>query len=232
MERVSTGITGLDKLTGGGFLKGSTTLLTGPTGSGKSIWSMQFLIKNAIESDDSGIYIPFDETTQNITQSSSNFGWKINELAEANKVVIYRLKPTDLHNFEPDKIENTLLNKLSSVIKKIGANRLVLDSMLPIMLRMNHEPHLFYSTLHYFTTATRELDVTSMLISPQMDELFYETLKMGADNIIELSFEPKGDSFTRYFSIKKMKGLDCSLAKHVFSIGKTGITVDPKKKII
>ncbi|MCD6229281.1 MAG: hypothetical protein J7K00_00565 [Candidatus Diapherotrites archaeon] len=233
MERVSTGIKGLDEIIGGGFLKGSTTFLTGPSGSGKSIWSMQFLTMAALESDESGIYIPFDETTRNITQSSCNFDWKINDLAERNKVVIYRLKPVDLHNFDPDKIENNLLNRLASVIKKIDATRLVLDSMLPIMLRMQDEPHKFYAILQYITDATKEVNVTNMLLAPQMGCSLCETaLKVAADNIIELSFEPKGNSFVRCFSIKKMKGLDHPLGKQCFSIGKKGITVDPGKKFI
>ncbi len=232
MERVSTGIKGLDEMIGGGFLKGSTTLLTGPSGSGKSIWSMQFLTMAALESDESGIYIPFDETTRNITQSSYNFGWKISDLAERNKVVIYRLKPADLHNFEPDKIENNLLNRLSSVVKRISATRLVLDSMLPIMLRMQDEPHHFYAILQYITDATKEVDVTNMLLAPQMDCSLCEALRVAADNIIELSLEPKGNSFARCFSIKKMKGSDHPLEKQCFSIGKKGITVDPEKKFI
>ena len=63
IERVGSGIPGLDKITGGGFEKNSTNLIVGGTGSGKSILGIQFLLEG-VKKGESCLYITFEEEKQ------------------------------------------------------------------------------------------------------------------------------------------------------------------------
>jgi circadian clock protein KaiC len=77
--KAPTGITGLDEMTGGGLPRGRTTLLVGGPGSGKTILALQFLVHGA-RSNEPGIFVAFEETSQRIESNARSFGWKLGEL--------------------------------------------------------------------------------------------------------------------------------------------------------
>jgi circadian clock protein KaiC len=74
--RIATGISGLDLMTCGGFLEGSSILLTGASGSGKSIMSLQFVV-NAALAGKKALYISFEESRHQILRNAASFGWNL-----------------------------------------------------------------------------------------------------------------------------------------------------------
>src|ERR1700728_3885660 len=75
-----TGITGFDEVTGGGLPKGRTTLLVGGPGSGKTIFSVQFLAHGAKACNEAGIFVAFEEAPKRIIANLRGFDWKLQEL--------------------------------------------------------------------------------------------------------------------------------------------------------
>ena len=73
VERVATGIKGFDELIEGGFPKGSSILITGPPGSGKSIFSMQYLYNGAMNGEN-GIYVYMDSPIDFLKEQARQFG--------------------------------------------------------------------------------------------------------------------------------------------------------------
>ena len=67
MERVKTGIPGFDDLVQGGFPKGASILVSGGTGSGKSIFAMQFIYNGAKQFNEPGLYVTLETNLKNIT---------------------------------------------------------------------------------------------------------------------------------------------------------------------
>jgi circadian clock protein KaiC len=78
--KASTGIAGLDEMTGGGLPRGRTTLLVGEPGSDKTILALQFLVHGAQNCDEPGIFVAFEETPQRIVVNAGSFGWELAEL--------------------------------------------------------------------------------------------------------------------------------------------------------
>ena len=78
--KAPTGIIGLDQMTGGGLPRNRTTLLLGGPGSGKTIFSLQFLVHGAVDCQEPGIFVAFEETSERIIANAKSFGWELEEL--------------------------------------------------------------------------------------------------------------------------------------------------------
>ncbi|MFX0185971.1 MAG: ATPase domain-containing protein, partial [Candidatus Hodarchaeota archaeon] len=83
MSTIKSGISGLDALFGPKeFPKGRQILLTGPPGSGKTVFGLQFLINGAIHSEEPGIFVSFDDLPRHIRADMLSFNWNIQQLEE------------------------------------------------------------------------------------------------------------------------------------------------------
>ena len=81
--RVPTGIPGMDELIEGGFEQGSTVLLTGGAGTGKTTLALQFLYNGAMEANEPGLFITFEEDKESLYRHTARFGWDFKALEEA-----------------------------------------------------------------------------------------------------------------------------------------------------
>jgi circadian clock protein KaiC len=126
--KAPTGIAGFDEITSGGLPKGRTTLLVGGPGSGKTIFSVQFLVHGAIELKEPGIFVAFEEAPKRIVANLSSFSWNLEELQRRN---LYFLDAQPM----PDLVQTGnfdlggLLAALEAKVKDMGARRIVFDAM-------------------------------------------------------------------------------------------------------
>ncbi|RJQ05582.1 MAG: hypothetical protein C4551_09170 [Bacillota bacterium] len=117
----ATGIAGLDEHLSGGVLRGTTTLVSGPVGSGKTVFALSFLLQGAAAGEP-GVFASFQESPLRLKQVGSNFGWDP-ETLEANRLlVMFHTPPLDV---EVDRFGHLLLEAVDSV----GARRVVLDAV-------------------------------------------------------------------------------------------------------
>jgi len=121
VERVETGIPGLDKLTDGGFVKGSSNLLAGTTGTCKTIFGCQFLLHGARKGEN-GVYLSLEQTKEEILADVASFGWnkEIEKYEKEGKIIIASQAPTDIKD-----VGDVAL----SFIRRVKAKRFVLDSL-------------------------------------------------------------------------------------------------------
>jgi circadian clock protein KaiC len=80
LRKAPTGIAGFDDISGGGLPRGRTTLLVGGSGSGKTIFSLQFLVNGARSYREPGIFVAFEETSQRIAANAQSFDWQLSQL--------------------------------------------------------------------------------------------------------------------------------------------------------
>ena len=126
--KAQTGIAGFDEVTGGGLPQGRTTLLVGGPGSGKTIFSVQFLAHGAQACKETGIFVAFEEAPKRIVANLRGFGWKLEEL-QRQKLYFMDAQPM------PDLIQSGnfdlggLLAALEVKAKEMGARRIVFDAM-------------------------------------------------------------------------------------------------------
>ncbi|HYY24462.1 MAG TPA: circadian clock protein KaiC [Candidatus Udaeobacter sp.] len=125
-----TGIQGLDEITFGGLPRGRTTLICGSAGCGKTTLSTEFLIRGALQYNEPGVFIAFEETAEELTKNVASLGFDIDDLIKRQKLVV------DYVHLERSEIEETgeydlegLFLRLGHAINSIGAKRVVLDTI-------------------------------------------------------------------------------------------------------
>ncbi|MDB5854148.1 MAG: hypothetical protein JWR22_2189 [Herminiimonas sp.] len=126
--KASTGIKGLDEMTGGGLPRSRTTVLIGGPGSGKTILALQFLVHGARACGEPGIFVAFEETAVRIVANADSFGWDLPAL-QRKKLYFLEAQPG------PDLVQSGtfdlsgMLAALAAQAKEMGAKRIVFDAL-------------------------------------------------------------------------------------------------------
>ena len=94
--RHATGIPGFDGLIEGGLEEGTVTLVSGKTGTCKSIFCGQFLYNGIVKNKESGIYITTEDSANNIKRQMKRFGWDYEELEKKGWIKIIEFEPMDV----------------------------------------------------------------------------------------------------------------------------------------
>ena len=236
MERIKTGIQGFDSLIEGGIPRGRTMLVSGATGTGKTIFSMQFLYNGALKFDEPGVYVTLDERPALIREDCLRFGWDLKKLESENKINLVDGSiakigmPSDEEfslpttGFDLDK----LLLETIRTIKRINAKRVVIDSIPALGFNFENEQDVRRAVLKLGYMLTRA-GVTSIMTS-EIEEGEAKFSKYGveeytADGVIVLHYLGIGTQSTRHLLIRKMRATKHSEEIHPIEIGSTGIIV-------
>jgi circadian clock protein KaiC len=130
LRKARTGIEGLDEITGGGLPAGRPTLVSGSAGAGKTMLATEFLVRGAIEFGEPGVFMMFEESSEELTTNVRSLGFDLTKLVAQKKIVL------DHVHIERSEIEETgeydlegLFLRLGHAIDTIGAKRVVLDTV-------------------------------------------------------------------------------------------------------
>ncbi len=134
-ELVKTGIEGLDERIGG-LLRGRSYLVTGETGTGKTLFSMTFLVRGAMMGEP-GIYVLVDEDYDDFVRGAYDFGWDIESLMSQRLLSVLTLMPDfveKLKNKPADVVVDSIVSGILEEAARIKARRLVIDPIAPLMV--------------------------------------------------------------------------------------------------
>src|SRR5215213_9979445 len=101
LPKTPTGILGLDEVTEGGLPTGRPTLICGGPGCGKTLLSMEFLVRGATEFNEPGVFVAFEETPEELTKNVKSLGFDLAELIKQKKLYLSYIK------VERNEIEET-----------------------------------------------------------------------------------------------------------------------------
>lgn len=229
MERVPTGIKGLDELIQGGFPRGSTILVSGGTGCCKTIFSMQYIYKGALDYKEPGLFVSVETNPRNIAWDMQSFGWDLGKLQQEKMLNIYKLHTAPKKAFS-DLIKDELL-KITSIVEQMGVKRLVVDSTTAFASLID-DPTSIRSMLYRFGDALKDLNCTAVFTAETKSERTafsaYGVEEFLSDGVIMLYFTPPN----RSIFVRKMRGTDHSKTVHPFEITEEGIIVKPKEQVL
>ncbi|HDI73252.1 MAG TPA: hypothetical protein ENF58_03870 [Candidatus Altiarchaeales archaeon] len=220
IERVKTGVDGLDKLIEGGFPKGHCILLSGAPGTGKTIFGVQYIYEGA-KNGEKGLYITFTEDIDDISLQASVFGLDLQKLIKNGSLKLLHI---DIEKFDikdiisevkKGKYQRLVIDSLSAIISHPVALEDVdvsyvlrdrLDRLLPSPLHMEVATRLLVNKI---VSEIKGLDCTSIIISELVEGvggLSRDTVsEFLVDGVITLQYVMVGIESSRNLMIRKMR---------------------------
>ena len=193
--KVKTGIPGFDELIDGGLIPNRIYLISGPAGSGKTIFSTQFLYNGIIQSGENGVYVTLEVTPEQLRQDMLYLGWNLKKLEKKNKLIIIDSSGSRIgfdthedHTVPRPYTREILLNEVCNCIKTSNAKRVVIDCIDALDLDIANSIELRKYILK-FTTILKSLGCTVFLIaeSPADNKISRDDIQgFTADGIITL----------------------------------------------
>lgn len=235
MERISTGVYGLDELIEGGYFKGSCVLITGKTGTGKTLFSASFVYSGALLGE-KAVYITTEETEEDLIEDvQSTFkDWYFKEQVENGLIKVVSIKPVllDTNEIEMSRFLKLYIHSILENLKKYASEeeikRVVIDSVSMIELFLK-DPYIAKVGLSLLIDALKKLKVTSILtgtIEEGSEKLSGSgIIEFIVDGVIKLDFVPVTEEFQRTLVIRKMRRTNHSTLVHPFQITPSGIRV-------
>lgn len=241
MNKVSTGIDGLDVLLSGGLPEKRTTLILGGPGSGKTTLCAQFLYDGIVKRNEKGIYISLDYSRETFLQDMLQFEWDFERFEKAGSFLflegsaIRRIPHTQNIQgtlYSPDDLTLEDLIELTSLyVKKLGAKRVVIDGLAALVFRFPDQTQRRAAILTLIESINA-LNVTTLIISEVSLHDFnreINTEEYLADGTIALFMLKDG---SRAIQIPKMRGVHVDIKPRPYSIvDKRGIEVFPNETI-
>jgi len=223
VEKLKTYITGFDGIANDGLPKGRTTLVSGTAGSGKTVFAAQFLSAGILNTDEHGVFVTFEETPDDIRRNKRGFGWDIETWEKEGRWAFVDASP------QPDNEAiivgqydlGALLARLEHAIKKVGAQRVVLDSLGSIFARFT-DATVVRSELFRIATLLRKLEVTAIITAERVEEYGeiarYNVEEFVADNVIVLRNILDDEKRRRTIEILKFRGALHQKGEYPFTI--------------
>jgi circadian clock protein KaiC len=215
-ERVRTGVAGLDEMLGGGLPKGRSTFLLGPTGSGKTTLSLQFVLEG-VRHGEPCLYANFEENPSQLAQQIGGLGVDPEEAKRKGLHFLYA-SPVEL------QIDSIIAEMFETVQRK-GIQRVVIDGVGDLLVAASDTQRLhgyLYALSQHFSVR----GVTGLFAYERAgrEQGLDARLSALADNIIQLDVELDGKA-RRTIRIVKARGVEHRLDKHELCITRDGVQV-------
>jgi len=229
LKKARTGIRGLDEVTLGGLPQGRPTLICGSAGCGKTLLSMEILIRGAIEHGEPGVFMSFEESSKDIAANVASLGFDLNKLADKKQVVV------DYVHIDRSEIEETgeydlegLFIRLGYAIDSIGAKRVVLDTIENLFGGLENQA-ILRAELRRLFKWLKDRGVTALITGERgSGQLTRHGLEeYVSDCVILLDHRVTDQISTRRLRIVKYRGSLHGTNEYPFIIDEKGISVIP-----
>jgi circadian clock protein KaiC len=229
LPKAPTGIQGLDEITAGGFPRGRPTLICGSAGAGKTLLAMQFLVCGAIEYNEPGVFMAFEETANELAQNVRSLGFDLEEMAAEKKLLV------DYVRIERSEIDETgdyylegLFIRLSAAIDSIGAKRVVLDTIENLFSGLQNEG-ILRAELRRLFRWLKDKGVTAVITAERGEGALtrHGLEEYVSDCVILLDHRVTDQVSTRRFRIVKYRGTAHGTNEYPFLIDEGGFSILP-----
>jgi circadian clock protein KaiC len=220
IERVQTGIPGLDDMIEKGFWRGSTTLIAGPTGSGKTILGLHFMRQGVLD-DEPGVYVGFQENPIQLARIMQHFDWDTESLMDGAAFELLYRSPVEM---QLDSVADELFNR----VREGRVKRVVIDALGDLQ-KSSADPRRFSDFMYALTQWFAAQNVTCLMLlelhqlfdSPSISD---EQISNMSDNVVLLGYTRDAE-MSRTIRIIKTRGSSHDHREHKFDITERGVTI-------
>lgn len=230
LRKAASGIAGLDAITFGGLPAGRPTLIAGAAGAGKSLFGLTFLVNGATRFDEPGVLMSFEERAEDIAANSASLGYDVDGLIAAGRLAIdyVRVERSEIEESGEYDLEG-LFVRLGYAIDKIGAKRVVLDTLEALFSGLGDGPVLRAELRRLFEWL-KARRVTALITAERGEEgrlTRHGIEEYISDCVITLDNRVDDQITTRRLRVVKYRGSAHGTNEYPFLIDEGGISVLP-----
>jgi circadian clock protein KaiC len=211
---------------------GRTVTVSGPPGSGKTTFGLQYLYSGAKDFDESGVYLSMSQNIDDIKNDCKSFSWDFDDLITKEKILMVDARPFKIEDeligkdeslYRGEQLPFEHLTKLIlSSIKRINAKRVVIDSLTILAMQYNDQFYMRQG-IQGMVQALENFGVTSLILSEYSEKDKIPLEWFVTSGIIQLRQTRKEDTMERTIQITKMRGIKHSEQIHLIELDSDGL---------
>jgi circadian clock protein KaiC len=229
LKKTATGIRGLDEVTFGGIPQGRPTLVCGGPGCGKTMLATEFLVRGALQFNEPGVFMAFEETPLELTQNVASLGFDLRDLVARKKLSL------DYVHVDRSEIQETgdydlegLFIRLDLAIRTVKAKRVVLDTIEALFSGFSN-PGILRAEIRRLFRWLKDRGMTTIITAERGDgTLTRQGLEeYVSDCVILLDHRVIDQLSTRRMRVVKYRGTQHGTNEYPFLIDSDGMSVLP-----
>jgi circadian clock protein KaiC len=236
VRKIETHIPGFDLLSLGGLPENRTTLVSGTSGSGKTVFAAQFLAEGIRHEDQGGVFVTFEESPTDIERNLNSFGWDLEGWRERGKWAFVDATPSmETEQLEAGQYDlGAFMARLEHAIGKVNAKRLSIDSFGSVFAQFTDAAAIRHELLR-LGAALRDMGVTTLLTTERLQEhgpvARHGVEEFVADNVLILRNMMSEEKRRRTLEILKLRGAPHQKGEWPFTITDEGLITVPLSAI-
>lgn len=231
VKKIRTSIEGFDDISHGGMPVGRTTLVSGTSGTGKTLFAVQFIYNGITIFDEPGILVTFEESPSDIIKNAHSFGWDLQELVDEGKLFILDASPDPegqdvVGNFDL----SALIERIQYAIRKYKAKRVSIDSLTAVFQQYD-AAGVVRREIFRLVARLKQVGATTIMTTERTEE-YGPVARFGveefvSDNVVIVRNALEGERRRRTIEILKLRGTTHMKGEYPFTINNEGINIFP-----
>jgi len=229
LEKNATGIPGFDEISFGGLPKGRTTIVCGGPGCGKTMFGIEFLVRGALQYDEPGVLMAFEETPEDIATNVASLGFDIQDLARQKKLYLdfLNVEPTEIRESGKYDLEGLFI-RLRSAVEEVGAKLVMFDTVEALFSGFSN-PQILRSEFRRLFRWLKDNHLTAIVTAERGDGNLtrFGLEEYVSDCVILLDHRIKDQISERRLRIVKYRGTKHGADEYPFLIDERGMSILP-----
>ena len=229
LPKAPTGISGFDEITQGGLPAGRPSLICGSAGSGKTLFAATFLVNGAVQFDEPGVFMSFEERAEDLAANVASLGYDLDRLVAESKLAIdhVRVERSEIEESGEYDLEG-LFVRLSFAVASVGAKRVVLDTIETLFSGLS-DAALLRAELRRLFGWIKERGLTAVITGERGEGQFTRQglEEYVSDCVVLLDNRVDDQISTRRLRVVKYRGSAHGTNEYPFLIDDSGISVLP-----